>query len=61
MEEILSQKGILRRSLIGAAKTLVVESRPMLDFTLSLLQADAWHLVRSEVRPQEEFSRNSMF
>jgi hypothetical protein len=59
MEEILSQKGILRRGLIGAAKTLVAESRPMLDFTLSLLQADAWHLVRPEARSQEDLSRNS--
>ena len=45
------EKGILRRGLIGAAKTLVVEGGPMLDFTVQLLQNQPWALVKPEQRP----------
>lgn len=46
MEEALLAKGILRRGWIGAAQTLVVESRPMLDFTVQLLRKQPWLLVK---------------
>ncbi len=51
MEEVLLEKGILKRGVIGAARTLVVESRPMLDFMVDLLTRDAWYLVEPQKRP----------
>lgn len=46
MEEALFEKGILRCGLVGRAKTLVVESGPMLDFTIDQLRRDPWCLVK---------------
>lgn len=51
-EAILTEKGMLKRGRIGEAETLVVESGPMLDFTVNLLQVDTWHLVKPEGRPR---------
>ncbi len=48
MEEVLFEKRILRRGLFGQAKTLVVESGPMLDFTVDLLKNDPWYFVKLE-------------
>lgn len=45
MEHILEQEGWLRRGQIGAARVLVVEDGPMLDYTVRLLRRDPWALV----------------
>ncbi len=51
MEEVLFEKRMLNRGLIGTAKTLVVQSGPMLDFVVDLLTRDIWHLVEPKARP----------
>jgi aminoglycoside 3-N-acetyltransferase len=56
METILAEKGMLKSGRIAAARTLVIESAPMLDFTVNLLQADSWHLVKAEARPRHDRS-----
>jgi len=50
MEDALWEKGLLKRGVIGAAKTLVAESGPMLEFTLNRLQLDPWCLVKLATR-----------
>ncbi len=49
-EEVLLEKGILRRGPIGLANTLVVESGPLLEFYVHLLKNDPWHFVKREDR-----------
>lgn len=51
MEAALFERGILKRGVIGAARTLLVEGGPMLDFTVDLLTRDTWHLVEPKERP----------
>jgi aminoglycoside 3-N-acetyltransferase len=51
LEEIFLERNILKRSLIGAAKTIVLKSGPMLELTLDLLKKDPWHLVKLEDQP----------
>ena len=53
MEEVLYAKRVLHRGQIGAAKTLIVESKPMLDFTIDLLRKDPWSLTK---RGERQFS-----
>ncbi len=50
LEELFFAKGVLRRGLIGTAKTLVVESGPMLELTLDLLRKDPWCLLQKQER-----------
>ncbi len=57
MEDVLFKEGVLRRGWVGAAKTLVVEGGPMLDFAVNLLKADSWQLVGPQDRPRI-FSRS---
>ncbi len=46
MENIFLEKGFLKIGVIGRAKTMVVESGPMLDFTVTLLKMDPLYMVR---------------
>jgi aminoglycoside 3-N-acetyltransferase len=48
LEEILFRKGILKLGLVGPAPTFVLESAPMMEFTLELLKTDPWYLVETE-------------
>ena len=47
LEEVLFGKGILKRGLVGPVHTLIVESAPMMEFTLGILKRDPWYLVET--------------
>lgn len=51
LEEAFLAMGLLRRGQIGAARVLVVDDGPMLEYTVDWLRRDPWALVPPNSRP----------